>query len=249
MRRARKARVLTVVCTVLLLSSACGPRSPDQLLPETYVDPPAVSAAARAAYGQDAQDAYEDMADFLLEHSTPEELLDPTHGPPTEAELVDDIVGMMTPKVAQEWRRTVTADLAGDAEARDVVRLLRFHTWDSEVSAPRVGTILRAQSVTDGTVDVVEVPADSATATSGDSSASTGDPAGAELEVTLTHWAMLRLVADDVPIDVELVRPLVLSLEQVGDDWLIAAFEGTLEVPLDQSEEPEDSSLTSSPGR
>lgn len=246
----RHATVVTLLPAALLLS-ACGPRDQEELQPERYVDPPAVSEAADAAYGEQAKEVYEQVADFLLEHSTDEELVHPAHGIPTEAELVDDVVPRMTPEAAAAWRDLVVADLAGDADARDAVRLLRFHTWESDVSAPRVGDIVRSQWVTDGTVDVVNGP-EGATATA-DPSSTTGDPVRPELEVSLTHGALLRLVAEDVPIDVELERPLTLTLVPDGQEWLIASFEGTLEVfsdlPVEQPGEPDDTSTTSSSGR
>lgn len=261
MRAGRRVGALTLAPALLLLV-ACVPRSQDQVLPETYVDPPAVSEEALAAYGEEAQEAYEEVADLLLEHATDEELVDPAHGTPTEAELTDDVVAMMTPEAAEHWRDSVAADLAGDEEARDVVRLLRFHTLESDLSAPRVGSIVRSQSVTDGTVDVAEgsggaaasaatTDASSATADASaassdttDASATTADPASSGLEVTLTHRALLRLVAEGTPTDIAVERPLVLTLERVGDQWLIATFEGTLEVA--ETGAPDDSVVTSS---
>lgn len=256
MRGARGGPVLTVVCAALVLT-ACGPRSQEAVQPERYVDPPEVSEAAEAAYGQGATEAYEEVADFLLAHATAEELVDPSHGTPTEAELTE-VTSMMTPEAAQAWRTTVAADLAGDTEARDVVRLLRFHTWDADLEAPRVGDIVRSQSVTDGSVDVVEGGEGGAggagttsTASPTDPAAATGEPSGPGLEVELTHHARLQLVSDNVPVDVELERPLVFTLVRDGDRWLIDSFEGTLEVPSQPSgEQPvrtDDSSTTTAP--
>lgn len=255
MSGARGGTVLTVVCAALVLT-ACGPRSQETLLPEEYVDPPAVSEAARAAYGEGATEAYEEVADFLLEHATDEDLVNPSHGTPTEAELTE-VTDMMTDQAAQAWRTAVAADLAGDPEARDVVRLLRFHTWESDLQAPRVGEIVRSQSVTDGSVDVVGSTGDgasaTATATPTDGAARTGEPAGPGLEIELTHQARLRLVADDVPVDVTLERPLVLTVVREGDRWLINTFEGTLtvpsEMPADGPPPIEESVSTTAPGR
>lgn len=255
MRGARGGPVLTVVCAALVLT-ACGPRSQEAVQPERYVDPPEVSEAAEAAYGQGATEAYEEVADFLLAHATAEELVDPSHGTPTEAELTE-VTSMMTPEAAQAWRTTVAADLAGDTEARDVVRLLRFHTWDSDLQAPRVGEIVRSQSVTDASVDVVGSTGDGAAATATtsptDGAALTGAPAGPGLEIELTHHAQLRLVADDVPVDIELERPLVLTLVREGDRWLIDTFQGTLtvpsEMPADEPPPVEESTSTAARGR
>ena len=197
-----------------LALGACTPQSQDDVLPGQFIDPPAISAEATAAYGDRAAQAYDELADFVIEQATPAALLDPAHGTPTEDELVDGIVDQMTPETAAEWRATVAADLAGDTAARDIVRLLRFHTWEgSGYAAPRSGAVLRSQSVTDGTV------------------ALTTGTAAQGLQVGLTHDTRVQLTKDGNPIDVRLVRPLTFTLTAEGDGWLISAFEGTLTIP------------------
>lgn len=214
MTRARPALALAAALGLAL--AGCTPAAQVDVLPERFVDLPEISPAAQQAYGERAEEAYDQLADLLLEQATPEALLDPGHGTPTEAELVDGIVEAMTDEAAQEWRATVAADLGGDQQARDVVRLLRFHTWEAPgYAAPRVGDTLRSQSVTDGSVTT--------------DAAGTQAPEG--LVVSLTHHAQVRLVAAQVPVDVELERPLTVTLVPDGDAWLIDTFEGSLHIP------------------
>lgn len=236
MTRAVRGVAGAAAAALLLALAACGPSDPEQVLPEAFVDPPAVSAQAREAYGEEAELAYDEIADFVLQESMPEALLDPAAGAPTEAELVDGIVERMTPEAAAEWRAHVAADLAGDEDSRDVVRLLRFHTWEgTDVDAPRVGDVLRSQWVSDGVVDLASGAGDAAGTTAADGAARTAPAAtGAPpegLDVALSHHAKVRLVSNRVPIDVEVVRQLTFVLVPGDDGWLIESFEGSLSVP------------------
>lgn len=214
--------MLLTSALVTLCLAGCGPVDPDQVTPEEFVDPPEISSAAVQSYGQQAEEAFGQVATFLLEHSYVLPLVDPRHTSPTADQLSEGIVDALTAEAAREWSALVVKDLAGDEAARDDVRLLRFHSWqteDSELASP--GDPVRFQTVTEGEVDV---------------GALTGDPAQKALVVSLVHRADLRLAEARVPYDVVLTKPLTFTLVPDPDDpdrWLIADFEGTLEVEVD----------------
>lgn len=216
------------VALVVFAVSACTPVSQDQVRPEAFADPPTISQDAAAMYGDRAQEAYDHVSDFLLEHSTPAELLAPDGEQPTEATLTDGIVDQMTASAAIQWESDVVAAIGGDTEALEVVNLLCFYDLDTtDATPPRDGDVLGSQSVSEGVISLGETT--DAAATTGDDAAATSGTAVTPLQVSLVHQAQIRLEEDRVPYQVEVVRPLTLTLVPDGDGWLISDFSGELQ--------------------
>lgn len=222
-RRAHRVGVAAAVLAVLAVT-ACGPVDPDGLRPTVFVDPPTITSAARQAYGDRAVDAFDQAATLLLEQSLVLPLVDPAQPSATAAQLSEGIVEAMTPGAAQAWAALVERDLAGDEDARDAVRLLRFHTWEapgSRLASP--DQPVSHQSVTDGEVDL-------------GAAAGAGEPV--PLVVTLVHRAGVTMAQRRVPYEVVLTKPLTLTLTpdpERADRWLLASFEGTLSVEVDDA--------------
>lgn len=229
----RRGRALLTSVLVASCLTGCGPVEPDQVTPDRFVDPPVISSAAAQSYGDRAEEAFGQVADFLLDHSYVLPLVDPRHTAPTADQLSDGIVEVLTADAAKEWRALVDKDLAGDEAARDDVRLLRFHSWqteDADLASPQ--DPVRFQTVTEGEVDLGTLP---------------GDSTQKALVVSLVHRADVRLAEARVPYDVVLTKPLTFTLVPDPDDpdrWLIADFEGTMQVEVD-GELLDDSASTS----
>lgn len=208
--------MLGLVMLCLLTLVGCAPLAQDQARPERFVDPPEITAAATQRYGNAAGAAYNQVADFLLTQSYRPELIDPQHTEVTVPELTDGISEALVPATATVWQELAAESVAGDREARDSVRLLRFHSWDIPGSTlpPHRRDVLRTQSVTDGYVDVT-----------------TSGSGGEALLVAVRHRADLTLAENTIPYDVVLTKDLELTLVPSTDDpgkWLIETFEGEL---------------------
>lgn len=220
-RRAHRAAVAAAFLAVLAVT-ACGPVDPEALRPTVFVDPPSITTAAQHAYGDRAAEAFDQAATLLLEQSLVLPLVDPAQPPATAKQLSEGIVEVMTPGAAQAWAALVERDLAGDEDARDAVRLLRFHAWEapgSRLASPEEP--VSHQSVTDGEVDL---------------GTAAGAGAPAPLVVALVHRAGVTLAQDRVPYEVVLTKPLTLTLTPDpgrADRWLLASFEGTLSLEVD----------------
>lgn len=219
MPRSWLARLGLITLATTLVS--CAPAHQDDVTPSTYVDPPMVTANAFELYGDRAGQAYHQAAAHLLEHSFVVPLIDPQHPTPTEIELTEGVVDVMTPDAATAWRDLVRADLAGDDTARDAVRLLRFHTWevdDADLSANPV----RFQSITEGEVGLA------APSSSGDVQ---------PLVVALVHRAGIELVRGKVRYEVRVTKHLTFTMVPSGgaapDRWQIETFEGILSTEVD----------------
>lgn len=235
---------LSAPTALVLLLAACGPTAQDQVTPQRFVDAPEVSEAAAQAYGEEAEEAYEVVAEFLLDHSYELPLIDPEHTSPTAEELSEVVTPMLATDAATDWAALVEADLAGDTDARDAVRLLRFHAWDAEGSSlASPDRPLNFQTITDGTVDLGEVTATAET----DDAAATADPAQPPLLVTLVHRASVALQDARVPYDVLIEKPLQFTLVQDGDSWLIETFEGSMSLEYDGAVQTDDSEVTVDP--
>lgn len=225
--RAVRAALLALVVPLL---AACGPGDQDAVTPQRYVDPPEVSVAAQELYGQDAEQAYDQIAQFLLDHSYELPLVDPEHTSPTAEELSGPVAPVLTEEAATAWTELVDQDLAGDAEARDVVRLLRFHSWEADGSTlASQDEPVRFQTITEGLVDVAAAPSDGS---------------AAPLTVELVHRADVQLEEARVPYDVVLTKPLTFTLvpgpEGSDPAWLVSTFEGLLEVEIEGSDTEEE---------
>src|SRR5690606_32493927 len=102
MPRSWLARLWTIGLAAALVS--CAPAHQDEVTPSEYVDPPTVTADALELHGDQATEAYSQAAAYLLEHSYVVPLIDPQHKAPTEAELTEGVVDVMTPGAATAWR-------------------------------------------------------------------------------------------------------------------------------------------------
>ena len=217
-----------VVAALLTLVSGCTTLSQEDVRPELFADPPVVSDEARDLYGDRAEAAYEQVSDLLLEYSTPEILLDPEAAPPGADDLTTGLVEAMTETAATEWRSDVDDALAGDAEAVEVVNLLRFYDLDTtDATRPRTGEVVAEQSVSGGEVSLADQATDTDAATATDGATATSGPT-TPLQVSLVHRARIRLEEDRVPYEVIVVRPLTFTLTPEGDRWLMSTFSGSL---------------------
>jgi hypothetical protein len=221
---ANRARFVAL-CAGALVLTGCGAviTSPDQVTPEVYVEEPSVSAAAEQRFGDDkAEEAYREVTKFALEQAFPEPFLDPAKKDYTAAELTSGVAPHLTPTAAEGWSSLVTSALAGDVEAQDSLRILQFYNVDDPSSeVPPDGDVLVRQKITDATIDVEEPSGD--------------DPQ--RLLVSFRHEAVLSYVDDGRPYELDVAKTMSYWLSpagaKAGSTWLIASYDGRMDVAVD----------------
>jgi len=214
--------------------AACRPAGTDDVIRGDYREPAGIAAAAVTAYGNEqAMDAYEELTDYLERDAYAAELINPPARRPDADELTGPLADRLTPDGRAGWDALVGQALAGDGEAEESVRLLRYYDWTigdpDRVSppGPPEGHVFRDAEVDLGAAD------------------STG---ARPLSVSLrqsTRFA-LRSARSPYPVLIEkdltvLMYPASLfttrspsasAVPSVGGrpDWLIDSFEGELTV-------------------
>ena len=152
---ARLGAGMALVVTV----GACtaGPTTEPEAVPSRYVEPPAISAAAQQRFGKKpAEQAYREMARFVTDQWIDGRLLDPQRtNPPTDAELSAGIVQRLTPTTQAYWHELVAKARAGDKNAVEDVKLMRYYGIDAPtLTLPTGGPAAESQTTTNGQVDV-----------------------------------------------------------------------------------------------
>ncbi|TRW43682.1 hypothetical protein [Georgenia yuyongxinii] len=216
---------LAALCAAALVLTGCGAviTSPDQVTPEVYVEQPSVSPAAAKRFGDDkAEQAYQEVTKFALEQAFPEAFLDPAKKTYTAAELTAGVAPHLTPTAAQGWSSLVTLALAGDADAQDSLRILQFYNVDDPGSElPPDGDVLVRQQITDATVDVEEPSGDSPE----------------RLLVSFRHEAVLAYAEAGRPYELDVTKTMSYWLApagaNAGSTWLIASYDGRMDVAVD----------------
>lgn len=231
--------------TCLVLAACAGPVTEPGARPSFFVESPQITSAARAAHGDAAEQAYEELSAFVADDTLVPELIDPS-GEVTAPELTDSVVERFTTVSATEWGNTVTAALAGDETAQEDVKVLLPY----DLQLPEGFTIaeddpVTSQVITGAVVDLLPEPADAATTSAGgaDAGASTGDAAAGtaassprRLLVEFEHDVIIRLEGRAGSADLDLQR--TLSFEAVpgpgttgaAASWLIENYEGEISV-------------------
>lgn len=237
---------------IAAVGAACaGPTDPQEAAPDRFVEAPDVSTDARALYGESAQQAHRELAEFVLGESLTPPLLDPQKTEVSSAQLSEGIVEHFTPEARSEWLRLVDQALAGDEAAAEGVKILRFYDWQSpESTLPDRDSPVIRQSVTGGTVDVAPATAEGVV----------------PLEVFFRHDAQVVLELESVPYDVTLTRLLTFLVvpspstvagdsgdetgsmsgagSSVGALWLIQDYSGELVIAVDGDERTDNGSDT-----
>lgn len=236
---------MLALVTAGLVAGCSGPLTEPEARPSLFVEEAEVSAAARAAYGPAAGEAYEELAAFVLDESLVLDLLDPAGDQVGAEDLNEGIVGRLAPGSRPVWEARVAAALAGDVEAQGDVKVLRL--YDLQVPegvglAP--GDPVRSQVVTGAFVDVGEEPGEmvATTAPAGDGASTTAPPT-LPLTVSLRHEAVLELRGRGGTSDVEVERDLSFDVvpgppETDGPSWLIQSYEGDVRLTHGSEELP-----------
>ncbi len=234
-----------VVVVAGLITGCSGPLTEPAARPSRFVEEPVVSAAARESYGPAAEQAYQELAAFVLDESLVVDLLEVPREEITAEQLNEGIRERFAPESRPGWEIRVGAALAGDAEAQADVQVLRLH----DLQVPEgVGLAtedpVRSQVVTEAVTDVAQGSADEGGATTPPDDVD-GGTAGADrpLTVAFRHRAVIALRGRGGRQDVELDR--VLSFEVVqntstteGYAWLIQSYEGDVTLTVADEELP-----------
>lgn len=193
---------------------------PAEVTPEVYVEEPSPNARAAAVFGQDRVDeAFDELSGFALAEAFPPALLDPEREDYTVADLAgDSVTEHLTPEAADGWTELVEAALAGDAEARSFVHVMRFYDVERPWTLLGEDPVVASQQITDVAVDV-------------DSSAGAGQEL---LVVSFHHDVSLQYHQDGRPVGFDVAKEITYELAPAtgpdGPRWLIADFDGEFEV-------------------
>jgi hypothetical protein len=238
-------RTASVLVMVGLVAGCSGPLTEPAARPSRYVEQPEVSSAARDAYGPAAEEAYEELARFVLDESIVLDLLDAPTEEITAEELNEGILNLFASESRSAWETRVGAALSGDAEAQGDVQVLRLHDLQvPEGVGLAHGDPVRSQVVTEAAIDVVEGSGDGGAATaSGTDVASRTASAPVPLSVAFRHQAVIALRDRGGSMDLEVDRFLsfeVVPAEPPTDDvsWLIRSYEGDVRLTAGSDELP-----------
>lgn len=156
-RTTRLSTSFIALVTLATLGGCVIPSQQDTVVPKRFVETPTISAQATAKYGAEAARAYQEVADFVLDQGDRADLLEPGRTQFTTADLTTGIIDHMTPGAAATWERYVASALAGDAEAEEAVRALRFYKLEAPgLTLPPKGSPVESQAITGATVDVAK---------------------------------------------------------------------------------------------
>lgn len=147
--------MLAVAVAAALLGACSGPTSTTDAVPERYIESPTVSEQARQAYGDGAEAAYRELAEFSMDEWLKTDVLDPAGPEPTAEQLTDGIPSHLTNATAARWAQTVNAAVGGDDAAREDINVLRLYTLDAPtLRLPPGNRLMTSQTITKGTVNV-----------------------------------------------------------------------------------------------
>lgn len=156
-RTSRLSTSFLALATLGALGGCVIPSQQATVAPKRFVETPTITAQASAKYGAEAGRAYQELADFVLDQDDRADLLEPGRTQFSTADLTTGIIDHMTPSAAATWERYVTAALAGDAEAQEAVRALRFYKLHAPgLTLPPKGSPVESQAVTGARVDVAK---------------------------------------------------------------------------------------------
>ncbi|HLV04932.1 hypothetical protein [uncultured Georgenia sp.] len=209
-----------LIATVWVLVGCGVVTDPTEVTPDVYVETPSPNPRAAAVFGQDnVDDAVEQLTGFALSEAYPPELLDPQREDYSVADLAgDDVVEHLTPDAAEGWTELVEAALAGDAEARSIVHVMRFYDVERRWTLPEDDPVVASQQITDIVLEV-------------DSSGGAGQE---RLVVSFHHDVSLEYREDGRPVGMDIAKEITYQLAPVSDPdgpgWLIAGFDGEFEV-------------------
>lgn len=147
--------MLAAAVAAALLGACSGPTSTTDAVPERYIESPTVSEQARQAYGDGAEAAYRELAEFSMDEWLKTDVLDPAGPEPTAEQLTDGIPSHLTNATAARWAQTVNAAVGGDDAAREDINVLRLYTLDAPtLRLPPGNRLVTSQTITKGTVNV-----------------------------------------------------------------------------------------------
>lgn len=165
-RRVTTGRARCLACAALGLASAlsgcAAPRSTDDAAPQRFIEAPTVAENARERFGDRAQQAYRELAQFAIDEWLKAPLVDPGAPTPSAAALSDGIVQHLDPATVPHWHNSVAAALRGDADEASTVRMLRFFNLQAPtLRMPDGGkSPISGEGVTEGNVGLGAVRAD-----------------------------------------------------------------------------------------
>lgn len=146
----------------VVLSGCAAPRSTDDAAPQRFVESPTVAENARQKFGDRAEKAYRELAQFSIDQWLKAPLVDPGAPTPTASALSDGIVEHLDPATLPHWQNSVTAALQANADEANTVRMLRFFNLQAPtLRMPDGGkSPITGEGVTEGTVGLGEVRPD-----------------------------------------------------------------------------------------
>lgn len=182
----RRLRSWTLVLVIASAATGCSSGRNPTVLPTEFVERPKITPAVLSLVGEGpAQQAAATAVGFAREYGFDPALLDPQQATFTVEELSAGVGDVLGDAALRVWDARVVAAAAGDTEAWDDVRALKmFGLQDRALTVPKDGDVLRSQSITDVTVDVVP------------SAASGGSVAGPSTEPTADTATLPKLLVD-----------------------------------------------------
>lgn len=148
---------------LVALVSGCGsPRNTNDAAPQRFIEAPTIADNARQKYGDRAEQAYRELAQFSLDEWLKPALVDPGAPTPPPETLSEGIVQRLDPTTVPHWQNSVTAALQGNADEASSVRMLRFFSLQAPtLRVPDAGkSPITGEGITEGTVGLGEVRTD-----------------------------------------------------------------------------------------
>lgn len=226
-RRTRVTALLAAALVGLGGAAACGtPTHTDEVLPARFVEQGNVSQSARQAYGERADEAYREIAEWSLAQWLYDPLLEPGVNP-DKRHFETGIVDRLAPGMRTFWLSEVDKALAGDQGAQGNTQVLRYHSWtDSRLQIPGDSAI-DSQAVSGAAVSMA--PADEVM---------TGVAEGTRaLRVSFTHTARLHMLAGRDPYPATLRREAVFTVVPADTvDPSVSPSPSTTPTPVETAE-------------
>lgn len=149
------ARALVPVLLVAPVAACSGPTNTEAAIPKRYVEAPQVSPEAENRYGEQAEAAYQEIAEFSLDQWLVPSVLDPQTPPPTAQQLSEGITQRLAGTTITRWNARVRAAAAGDQQGQEDVSLLRLDSLDAPtLTLPSSGDPVTSQAITGGEVSL-----------------------------------------------------------------------------------------------
>lgn len=160
--RTRRGLLWAVLGLAAVVSGCGAPLATDDAVPQRFIEAPTVAQNARQTFGDRAEAAYRELAQFSIDQWLKPALVDPGAPAPSADALSEGIVQHLDPATVPHWQNSVSAALQGNAAEADSVRMLRFFNLKAPtLRMPDGGkSPIAGEGITEGTVGLGQVRTD-----------------------------------------------------------------------------------------